>query len=240
MPHLRVMLLLPVLALSLGVAACGDGGGGDGDDETLPSNAGADADADADRAAPVPAPAPEPESPSGAGGPDQLAAADPAPAPGVRLSQEGRVRQHADLGYSVYWPDGCGRVSEQTSSGSTGYAEREAIVTCRAPDVAYSIRSFYRAHDQQGNPAHPQFVTSLIEQQLDRKRLQTVRQRPLDAGQMQGVDVHAVGRADETRAWFRGLLVGTDVHLLMVIGETDDVFTSAEAQDFVYSFNLDS
>lgn len=162
-------------------------------------------------------------------------AADAADAPVVR----GRVRSHPEGDFSIYWPAGCDRITVTESNGETRRAEREVIFSCKGTEVSYSVRKLEMAHDAQGNPAHPRLVVSLIEEQMNRKILRTVRQRPLEMGAIQGVDVHAEGQDTRQRVWFRGLLVGHDVFLFMVIGEVPDLFERPETWQFLDSFQLD-
>jgi len=164
----------------------------------------------------------------------------PAPTRASLADAEGQVFDHPEAGFSIYWPAGCRQVREQESRGATALAEREVILNCVRPDLAFSVRYLRQAHDQAGNPPHPRFVVALVEQQLHRKAMRTVRQRTLEAASVQGVDVHAEGRDSRKWAWMRALLVGTDVYLLMVIGEDPDLFERPEVSDFFNSFNLDS
>ncbi|MEZ4388841.1 MAG: hypothetical protein R3D98_14955 [Candidatus Krumholzibacteriia bacterium] len=182
------------------------------------------------------------------GTPGRSAAADTAAVDSVAIAPvvpaelipaEGSVRHNPEGGFSVYWPDGCERLTQSESGGATRVAEREVVVTCRRSDVALSVRCLKLAHDVEGNPPHPRLVVSLIEQQLHRKKLRTVRQRPLEAGAVQGVEVQAEGQDSKQRAWFRGLLVGHDVYLLMAIGEAPDLFDRGDIADFFASFRPD-
>lgn len=152
---------------------------------------------------------------------------------------EGHVMQHPEAGFSIYWPAGCERLNQKESDGPTRLAEREVITSCVRSDLGFTVRLLDRAHDVNGEAPHPRLVVSLIEQQLDRKKLRTVRQRPLESGGVQGVEVQAEGRDSQQRAWLRGFLVGTDIYLLMVVGEAEDIFERAEVQDFFYSFDID-
>lgn len=165
--------------------------------------------------------------------------ADTTAAPATPPEVPGQVRHYPEGGFSIYWPAGCDRITISESARETRRAEREVIFSCVGPEVSYSVRKLEMAHDIQGNPAHPRLVVSLIEEQLNVKTMRTVRQRPLEQGSIQGVDVHAEGRDTRQRAWFRGLLVGPDVYLFMVIGEAPDLFERAETQDFLNSFQLD-
>jgi len=184
----------------------------------------------------------------GGGGDDERARAARAPDDTVATTMAdapdapevpGQVRNHPEGGFSIYWPEGCDRITISESARRTRRAEREVIFSCVGPEVSYSVRKLEMANDAHGNPAHPRLVVSLIEEQLNLKNMRTVRQRPLDSGTIQGVDVHAEGQDTRQRAWFRGLLVGHDVFLFMVIGEAPDLFEHVEVRDFLNSFQLD-
>jgi hypothetical protein len=168
-------------------------------------------------------------------------AADTTAAPVASAAPDvpGQVRHHPEGGFSIYWPAGCNRITISESGRQTRRAEREAIFSCVGPDASYSVRKLEMAHDVHGDPAHPRLVVSLIEEQLNVKTMRIVRQRPLEQGAIQGVDVHAEGKDTRQRAWYRGLLVGHDIFLFMVIGEAPDLFERAETQDFLNSFQLD-
>lgn len=150
----------------------------------------------------------------------------------------GRVRRHPEAGLSIYWPGGCDRVLLSESDGQTRHAAREVILSCQLEGIAYSVRYLELARDAQGDPAHPRFVVALIEEQLSRKSLRTLRQRPLADGAIQGVDVQAEAQDRRQFAWYRGLLVGTDVYLLLALGDSEDLFTDPETRDFFYSLDL--
>lgn len=172
---------------------------------------------------------------------DTMAAAPAAPTPREpeASSAPGQVTHQPEGGFSIYWPASCDRIIIKESDGATLRAEREVAYNCGGPEVLFSVRKMEMAHDAHGNPAHPRLVVSLIEEQLNLRTMRMVRQRPLDTGVIQGVDVHAEGKDTRQRAWYRGLLVGHDVFLFTIIGEAPDLFERADVQEFLNSFQLD-
>jgi hypothetical protein len=203
--------VVSLLALLL-MAGCGDGGGGD--------DAGVREAAEAREAAAVA---------------DTAAPADPA------IIERGFVSNHAEAGFRVYWPGGCGRIKEQVSDGATRRAHREFIYTClRDGDNgrAVSVRVLHDAQDAGGAPPSPPFVVALVAEQVTRYKLRIRNQRPLEAGGIQGVEVQAVEPGGAGELWMRGLLVGVDVYLLMAWSEAGGLFDDPEIADFFASFRL--
>ncbi|MBD3222230.1 hypothetical protein GF314_13415 [bacterium] len=171
-----------------------------------------------------------------------MAAADTVPArpsPGAIAALPGRVQDHPEASFSIYWPGGCDRILQSTSAGETSLAASEIYFECDLDTVSYTVHFFDEAHDVNGDPAHPRLVVSMIEERLAAGEMHTLRQRPLEAGGVQGIDVHAEARGGETFAWFRALLVGSDIYLIQVEAGGEWIFERAEPRDFVFSFQLD-
>lgn len=174
---------------------------------------------------------------------DAAAAADTAATAGSApdIIERGFVSNHADAGFRVYWPGGCGRIKEQVSDGATRRAHREFIYTCmRDGDDgrAVSVRVLHDARDVNGAPPSPPFVVALVEEQMARFKVRTRQQRPLEAAGVRGVEVQATDPGGAGELWMRGLLVGVDVHLLMAWSENGGLFDDPEIADFFASFRL--
>lgn len=160
------------------------------------------------------------------------------PAQKATLQQDGYESIHENAGFTIFWPSGCGRVTEQSSSRPTNRAEQEFILTCKRGGSGYSVRCLEIAHDAHGDPAHPQLVVSLIERQLARMKLRTVRQRPLEADGMQGIEVQAESPDSSKEVWMRGLLIGPNIYLLLAWNDDGGLFEDPESRDFFVSFRV--
>jgi hypothetical protein len=208
---MRAASLLGVLTALVLVAACGDDRQADAEAEPRP------------RAEAAPA----------------VADTTPDPGAGLRLQQFGQLRTFPEAGFRVYWPSGCGQFSEQISDRATRRAEREFIYNCdRDGNKVHGVgvRVFQNAHDAEGNPPHPRLVTELIERQLRKSGTRILRQRPLEGEGMQGVDVQSGEVGGSGEVWIRGLLVGTDIFLLMAWDQRGGLFEDIEVVDFFASF----
>lgn len=168
------------------------------------------------------------------------AAVDSIPAPdNTTLVDGGQVRTHANAGFSIYWPAGCGRLRESLSEGTTDHAAMEQIYNCEpSPGLGFSVRHYHRAQTRDGLPASPLFVVDLVEHQMKRYGVRPKRQRPLEGGPIQGVEVQGVDPAGSGEVWIRGLLVGTDVFVLTAWSNQGDLFENVEAADFFHSFQV--
>ncbi|HOX27311.1 MAG TPA: hypothetical protein PLL30_16340 [Candidatus Krumholzibacteria bacterium] len=159
------------------------------------------------------------------------------------LADTALVRIHGDAGFRVCWPPAFGEVHEQVSNGPTRRAEREYIYTCDVDGIfgaGASIRCMKRAHDRDGQAAHPLLVTELIKAQLERFSVVVERQRALDSGAIQGVDVQAGDLHGPGELWIRGLLAGTDIYLLMAWKAGGGLYDDPEIANFFASFRLET
>jgi len=155
------------------------------------------------------------------------------------LTDDGHVRSHASAGFSIYWPGGCGQLLESSSEGATDNAAKEQIYTCEhSTGIGFSVRHYHRAQTRDGLPASPVFVVDLVEHQMKRYGVRPDRQRPLEGGAIQGVEVHGVDPAGSGEVWIRGLLVGTEVYILKAWSNQGGLFENVEAADFFHSFQL--
>jgi len=155
------------------------------------------------------------------------------------LSDDGHVRSHTGAGFSICWPGGCGQLRESLSEGATDDAAKEQIYTCEhSSGVGFSVRHYHRAQTSDGLPASPVFVVDLVEHQMKRYGVRPERQRPLEGGAIQGVEVQGVDPAGSGEVWIRGLLVGTDVYILKAWSDRGGLFENVEAADFFHSFQL--
>jgi len=152
------------------------------------------------------------------------------------------VRHHHDAGFRVYWPNGCDKLNEQVSDHATRRAEREFIFTCDQDGKllkGLSIRVLQQAHGRGGTPPDAPLVVSMIEDQLRRFGVQTVRQRPLQSPGSEGMDVQAADPNSPGELWIRGLLYGEDIYLLMAWSGESGVFEDPETANFFASFRVD-
>jgi hypothetical protein len=175
--------------------------------------------------------------------------AEPEPAPGdtaevfdpTAQPQPGYGQDHAEAGFHVFWPSGCAGVKEQVSARPTEYAQREWVYTCTHPDdLRHGVRvlRMQEASDEHGNPPHPRFVVGLVQDHLALFSVRVIRQRPLEFGGFQGVDVHGQEPDGAGEVWVRGLLLGTDVFILMAWNRAGGVFENPEIHRFFDSFRL--
>jgi len=164
------------------------------------------------------------------------------PAPTTpELMKEGYLRTFAEAGFTVFWPSGCGGLSEQISSGPTRRAKQEFIYTCDrdgSMGMGVSIRVLHDAHDPDGAPPTPEFVAEMVKDQLQNSGTTILRQRPLQADGIEGVDLHAGEPGGAGEVWMRGLLSGSDVFILMAFGKSGGLFTDPEFVDFFASFRI--
>ncbi len=162
-----------------------------------------------------------------------------AAASGMQLKTEGFERQHAEAGFQVYWPSGCGKISEKSSNGATERAAQEFIYTCDrdgAPGRGVLVRCLRQAHDADGFAANPRTVVAMIERQLRKTGVQTQRQRPLKADGIEGVEVQATEPEGAGQVWIRGFLVGGDIYILEAWNQAGGLFEDPEVTDFFWSF----
>jgi hypothetical protein len=167
------------------------------------------------------------------------AAADPS---GPTLITEGTVQQHPDAGFQVFWPSGCGVIKEQVSDGRTRRADRELIYSCdRDGELGEgtSVRVMLGARGPDGEAPDAAFVVALIERQLQRFGVRALRQRPLSADGIEGVEVHAGEPAGPGEVWLRGLLRDRDVYLLLAWNTAGGLFEDPQMTDFFASFRID-
>jgi hypothetical protein len=150
-------------------------------------------------------------------------------------------QEYREAGFGVFWPAGCGEINQRVSNGPTERAAGEWFYTCN-PDGdrrrGASVLRLQVARTPQNGPPHPRFVVDLVKQHLAMFSVRIVRQRPLEQDGMQGVDVHASEPAGAGEVWVRGLLVGTDVFVLMAWNRAGHVFDDPEIQRFITSLRL--
>ena len=154
----------------------------------------------------------------------------------------GLVRHHREAGFQVYWPSGCDKLNEQASGHATRRAAREFIFTCDQDGKllkGLSIRVLQQAHGRNDTPPGPPLVVSMIEAQVRRFGVQTVRQRPLQSADSEGMDVQAAEPHGDDKLWIRGLLIGQDIYLLMAWSGESDLFEDPETVNFFASFRVD-
>lgn len=158
-----------------------------------------------------------------------------------KLATEGYLNRFIEADFRVYLPSGCGGLSEQISNGATPRAEREYIYVCDRDGAMGSgvrIRVYKHAHDEDGAPPHPRLVTELVENHLRSSGTRILRQRPLSAAGIQGVDVQAGEDGGPGETWVRGLLVGEDVFILLAWDKEGGLFENPEIADFFASFRV--
>ncbi len=157
----------------------------------------------------------------------------------VTLNNDGSVRTHTEAGFSIYWPAGCGRLRESLSDGVTPHAAQEQIYNCEPePGRGFSVRHYHRAQTEDGSAASPRFVVDLVEQQMKRYGVTTKRQRPLEGGTIQGVEVQGVHPAGAGEVWIRGLLIGAEVYVLTAWNDQGGLFDDVDVADFFHSFRV--
>jgi hypothetical protein len=179
------------------------------------------------------------DTPSGEAAGADSAAVDPSV---PTLITGGRVQQHADAGFQVFWPSGCGVIKEQVSDGRTRRADRELIYSCdRDGELGEgtSVRVMFGARGPDGEAPDAAFVVALVERQLQRFGVRALRQRPLSADGIEGVEVHAGEPAGPGEVWLRGLLRDRDVYLLLAWNTAGGLFDDPQMTDFFASFRLD-
>lgn len=157
------------------------------------------------------------------------------------LEQNSYRMTYVEAGFAVVWPSGCAAVTEQVSDGPTQRAAREFFYSCTSEEDrrhGVSVLRLQRAQAEQGRAPHPRFVVELVEQHLALFAVKIVRQRPLTFDIAEGVDVHAAEPMGRGEVWVRGLLVGTDVFVLMAWDRSGGVFENAETQQFLDSLEL--
>lgn len=207
------------------------------DDHRDPDAAGPDAPAAVD-----PAPGAE-AAPDLPGGHDEVVPADPqsgGPPGAARIA--GREVHHEEAGFRVFWPAGYGEVQVQDSGERTTYAAREFIYTIESGGrhgSGYSVRVMRHARGRGERAPDARRVVQHIEMTLKRFQVRTARQRPLEQGAVQGVEVQAIQPGGPGEVWMRGLLVGTDIYLLLAWDREGGVFEDPAAEAFFASFRLD-
>jgi len=155
----------------------------------------------------------------------------------------GRDVHHREAGFRIFWPAGFGAVRKQDSGGPTRDAQREFIFTCDRDGLrgsGFSVRCLRHAHGEEGAAPGARTVVALVEEVLDRFQVRAVRQRPLESGPVQGVEVQAGEPAAAGEVWIRGLLVGTDIYLLLAWDRAGNLFEDPAAEAFFASFRLDA
>ena len=168
-----------------------------------------------------------------------------APPPGAldpsTLDQNSYRMAYTQAGFAIVWPSGCAAVTEQISDGPTHRAAREYFYSSSHEQDrrhGVSVLRLQRAQAERGRAPHPRFVVELVEQHLALFSVKIVRQRPLQLDIAEGVDVHAVEPVGRGEVWVRGLLVGTDVFVLMAWNRAGGVFEDAQMQQFMDSLEL--
>jgi hypothetical protein len=157
------------------------------------------------------------------------------------LEQDSYRMPYQEAGFAIVWPSGCAEVAEQVSDGPTQRAAREFFYSCSHEQDrrhGVSVLRLQRAQAERGQAPHPRFVVELIEQHLALFAVRIVRQRPLQLEGMEGVDVHATEPMGLGEVWVRGLLIGTDVFVLMAWNRAGGLFEDAEIQQFIDSLEL--
>ncbi len=155
----------------------------------------------------------------------------------------GREVHHREAGFRIFWPAGFGEVRKQDSGGPTRDAQREFIFTCDRDGLrgsGFSVRCLRHAHGEEGAAPGARSVVGLVEEVLERFQVRAVRQRPLQDGPVQGVEVQAGEPAASGEVWIRGLLVGTDIYLLLAWDRAGNLFEAPGAAAFFASFRLDA
>jgi hypothetical protein len=177
------------------------------------------------------------------GGHEEVVPADPqsgGPPGATRIA--GREVHHQEAGFRIFWPAGHGEVQEQDSGERTVYAAREFIYTIESGGrhgSGYSVRVMRHARGRGERAPDARRVVQHIEMTLKRFQVRTARQRPLEQGAVQGVEVQAIQPGGPGEVWMRGLLVGTDIYLLLAWDREGGVFEDPAAEAFFASFRLD-
>ena len=157
------------------------------------------------------------------------------------LTTEGYLNSFVEADFRIYLPAGCGGLSEQISNGATPRAEREFIYTCDRDGAMGSgvrIRVYKQAHDEDGAPPNPRMVTELVKNHLRNSGTRILRQRPLSAAGIEGVDVQAGEDGGPGETWVRGLLAGSDIFILIAWDKEGGLYENPEIADFFASFRV--
>lgn len=150
-------------------------------------------------------------------------------------------QEYPEAGFEIFWPTGCATITQQISQGPTTRAAQEWFYSCSPePDRrrGASVLRLRSARAEQNSPPHPRFVVDLVKHHLEMFSVRIVRQRAFEQDGMQGVDVHASELAGEGEVWVRGLLIGTDVFVLMAWNRAGNLFDDPEIQRFITSLRL--
>jgi len=148
----------------------------------------------------------------------------------------------AEGGFRTLWPSGCERVRTRVEHALPDTTRiLSTHVFCDRAErehEGFAVTTYFQLQGPDGGPATPQNVIEKVQESMARLGVKILRQRQIQKGELNGIELHCQEPESEGTVWFTGFLQGDTGYVVAAWKLTGSLFEDYETRRFFASFEL--